>query len=167
MRLASRLPLLVVAWFFAEVVAFGLIARAVGFGGALFLCLLTSLAGVAMLRRIGVSTAWRLQRALATRSPAETGLSRDAMIDGGLAAIGSILLIMPGFVSDFCGLALAAPSVRGWLGDKIRKSPLNRGAEGRGSGPAVIELDPQEWTRTEMPGGKAAQTSLSPQNLSS
>src|SRR5664279_545521 len=105
MRLNARLPLLVLLWLVAEVAAFGVIARAVGFGGALFLCLLTSLVGVAMLRRLGVATAWRLRRAMAARSQEEAGLSRDAMVDGGLAAIGSILLILPGFVSDLCGLA--------------------------------------------------------------
>jgi UPF0716 protein FxsA len=159
MRLSARLPLLVLFWLIAEFAAFGLIARAVGFGGALFLCLLTSLIGVAMLRRLGLSTAWRLRRAMAARPQDEVGLSRDALVDGGLAAVGSILLILPGFVSDLCGLALAAPSVRGWLGDKFQNGRTSRGPERR-SGPTLVELDPQEWSRTDRAG--QAPASLGP-----
>ncbi len=148
MRLSARLPLLVFLWLVAEVAAFGMIARAVGFGGALFLCLLTSLVGVAMLRRLGVATAWRLRRAMAARAQEAAGLSRDAVVDGGLAAIGSILLILPGFVSDLCGLALAAPSVRAWLGERFQNGRTSRGP-GRKSGPTLVELDPEEWSRTD------------------
>jgi UPF0716 protein FxsA len=148
MRLSARLPLLVLIWLIAEFAAFGLIAHSVGFGGALFLCLLTSLVGVAMLRRLGLSTAWRLRRAMAARPQDEAGLSHDALVDGGLAAVGSILLILPGFVSDLCGLALAAPSVRGWLGDKFQNGRAG-GGPGRRSGPTLVELDPEEWSRTD------------------
>ncbi len=159
MRLGARLPLLVPLWLAAEFVAFGLIAGAVGFGGALFLCLLTSLVGVAMLRRLGVSTAWRLRRAMSARSQEEAGLSRAALVDGGLVAIGSILLILPGFVSDFCGLALAAPSVRGWLGEKFQNGRSGHASGGR-SGPMTVELDPQEWSRTDP--ARPAPTRLGP-----
>jgi UPF0716 protein FxsA len=161
MRLCARLPLLFLLWFAAEIAAFGLVAGAVGFGGALLLCLLTSLVGVAMLRRLGLSTAWRLRRAMAAGAPQETGVARDALFDGGLVAIGSILLILPGFVSDFCGLALAAPSVRAWLGGKFDNGRTGRGAAGR-SGPTLVELDPQEWSRTDQPARGPAQTSLGP-----
>jgi len=151
MRLSAPLPLLVLIWLVAEFVAFGLVAGAVGFGGALLLCLLTSLIGVVMLRRLGLSTAWRLRRAMAERRQDEAGLSRGALVDGGLVAVGSILLILPGFVSDLCGLALAAPSVRSWLGDKFQNGRAS-GGTGRSSGPNLVELDPGEWSRTDRPG---------------
>ncbi len=155
MRLSARLPLLISLWFAAEVAAFALVAHAVGFGGALFLCFLTSLWGFAMLRRLGLATAWRLRRALASRSYEDAGLSREAMIEGALVGLGSVLLILPGFVSDFFGIALAAPSVRAWLGAKIG-SRGGRGPLGRDRGPKLIDLDPQEWTHTEPPGAKPA-----------
>ncbi len=157
MRLSARLPLLILIWLAAEVAAFGLVVSAVGFGGALLLCLLTSLIGAALLRRLGLSTAWRLRRAMSARAPEEAGLSRAALVDGGLVALGSVLLILPGFLSDFCGLALAAPSVRGWLGAKFRN-----GGRGRGpmSDPTLVELDPQEWSRTDPSGPSDRPTRL-------
>ena len=162
MRLSARFPLLIALWFVAEILAFSLIAGAVGFGGALFLCLLTSLGGIAMLRRLGLSTAWRLRRAMAARSHEEAGLSRDAMVDGGLVALGSVLLILPGFVSDFCGLALAAPSVRGWLTEKFQNGRTSRGVGGRKASPTLVELDPQEWSRTDHPGRASTPAKLGP-----
>ncbi len=154
MRLSARFPLLFGLWLAAEFVAFALVAHAVGFGGALFLCFLTSLWGVAMLRRLGLSTALRLRRAMAMRSHEEAGLSRDAVIEGALVGVGSLLLILPGFVSDFFGLALAAPSVRAWLGEKIRLGRTTRGPGGRKAGPTLVDLEPQEWSRMDPPGGR-------------
>lgn len=147
MRLSAAFPLAILLWFAAEAFAFSLVAGAVGFVGALFLCLLTSLIGIGLLRRLGLATAWRLRRAMASRPADETELTRAALVDGGLVAIGSILLILPGFVSDFCGLALAAPSVRAWLCGKFG----NR--RGRGGDPGLVELEPGEWTRMDPSDG--------------
>lgn len=155
MRLSARLPLFVMLWFLAEFIAFGLIAGAIGFGGALILCLLTSLAGVAMLRRLGLSTAWRLRRAMFARSQEEAGLSREAVLDGGLIAAGSLLLILPGFISDFCGLALAAPSIRARIAERFRRGATAQRGGGR-SAPPLLELDPREWSRTDQAGGPRA-----------
>ena len=135
MRLPARLPLFIALWCISEVLAFALIVHWVGLGGAVVLCVLTSLAGAAMLRRLGLATAWRLRRALAARSHEEAGLSREAAFDGALLGIGAVLLILPGFVSDFFGLALAAPSFRAWLSDRIQIGRTSRGPKGRRSGP--------------------------------
>jgi UPF0716 protein FxsA len=151
MRLSARLPLFLALWLVAEFAAFTFVSHAVGFGGALFLCLLTSLIGLAMLRRIGLATALRLRRAMAMRSHEQAGLSRDAVVDGTLAGLGSVLLILPGFVSDFAGLALAAPSVRAWISDKLQMGRTSRGPRGR-AGPTLVDLDPHEWSRIDPPG---------------
>ncbi len=161
MRLSARLPLLIALWLAAEFAAFTFVSHVVGFGGALFLCLLTSLIGVAMLRRLGLSTALRLRRAMAKRSHEQAGLSRDAVVDGTLAGLGSVLLILPGFVSDFAGLALAAPSVRAWISDKLQMGRTSRGPGGR-AGPTLVDLDPQEWTRIDPPGPAARPDRLGP-----
>ncbi len=46
-------------------------------------------------------------------------MSREAVLDGTLAGLGAVLLILPGFVSDLVGLALAAPSIRFWVTERL------------------------------------------------
>jgi UPF0716 protein FxsA len=67
-------------------------------------------------------------------------------MDGTLATLGALLLVLPGFVSDLIGLALLAPSVRHKIAGQIR----GRSVPGRGQAPRratadVIELAPADW----------------------
>jgi UPF0716 protein FxsA len=71
------------------------------------------------------------------------------MFDGALAGLGSILLILPGFVSDFFGFALAAPSIRSQLAAWLQSKPVHSGPGQRHAAPKEIELAPQEWTRLD------------------
>ncbi len=150
LRLGAKLPLLLFAWALAEFTAFAMVSKTFGLLGALLLCLMTSLAGVAMLRRVGLSAALGLRRAMARgRDPdVAAQASREAALDGALAAFGALLLILPGFVSDFFGLALASPSVRAWVQGRL-SSGGGRGPRARG--PATLDLDPGEWTRLDQP----------------
>jgi UPF0716 protein FxsA len=136
-------------WLASEVAAFALIVARISFSGAVLLCLLTSLAGFAMLRRVGLDAASRLRLALSKRSREQGLLSREAMLDGTLAGLGSILLILPGFVSDFIGLALAAPSIRIWVTERLQFGKFGRASSPRRGAPQVIELTPQEWSRLD------------------
>jgi UPF0716 protein FxsA len=155
-----RLPILFVLylslWLGAELAAFTAVVHWIGFAGAIAACILTSLAGLATLRRVGLSAALRLRQAMTARAKDPSGknqtvLSREAVLDGTLAGLGGVLLILPGFVSDLLGLALAAPSFRFWAADRLR---LGKAVPGKGQrrGPALIELASQEWSRNEGPG---------------
>jgi UPF0716 protein FxsA len=158
MRLPAWFLVSFAGWLAAEGAAYALIVHLVGFAGAVFLTILTSLAGLAMLRRLSLAAASRLRQSLVTRSADRQALSRDTIIDGTLSAVASILLILPGFVSDFVGLALAAPSFRGWVAERLQSGkaliPPRRTAR-----PEIIELGPQEWSRLDDPNAKARQTS--------
>jgi UPF0716 protein FxsA len=147
-----RLPVLIVMyfalWLAAELAAFGAVVHAIGFVGAIFACILTSLAGLAMLRRIGLSAALRLRQAAARKASEHNSLSKDKLLDGTLAGLGAVLLILPGFVSDLVGLALAAPSFRIWVSERLNLGQLGRHG-GRPSAPALIDLTPREWSRSE------------------
>lgn len=129
-------------WVVAEGLALGLILYLVGFTGAILLTLVTSLTGLTMLRRLGAEAAHRLRRSLFARAADRAALSREAVIDGTLSAVGSILLILPGFASDFIGLALAAPSFRLWVANRFW-------SVGGRTTPDVIDLAPREWSRLE------------------
>lgn len=151
-RLPGQIMVWLGLWLLAEFAAFSLVVHMLGFAGAIFLCLATSIAGAAMLRNVGLSAAINLRHGLVRRPDEDDGLAKEAMVDGALAGLGSILLILPGFVSDFLGLALAAPSIRsqlaGWLhGRSAQPAPTRRSA------PKEIELEPQEWTRHDSQRG--------------
>ena len=149
-----RLPVLFVLylslWLGAELAAFAAVVHLIGFTGAIAACVLTSVAGFATLRRVGLSAALRLRQAVAARAKDHSVLSREAVLDGTLAGLGAVLLILPGFVSDLLGLALAAPSFRYWAVDRLRLGKVGR--PGNRAAPALIELAPREWSRHEGPG---------------
>jgi UPF0716 protein FxsA len=151
-----RLPVLFVLylslWLGAELAAFAAVVHLIGFPGAIAACILTSLAGLATLRRVGLSAALRLRQAVAARSKDHSVLSREALLDGTLAGLGAVLLILPGFVSDLLGLALAAPSFRYWAASRLGLGKAGRPGSGHRSAPALIELAPREWSRHEGPG---------------
>src|ERR1700737_3115154 len=123
-----RLPVVIVIyftlWLGAELAAFGAVVHAIGFVGAILLCILTSLAGLAMLRRIGVSAALQLRQAAVKNATERNGLSKVKLLDGTLTGLGAVLLILPGFVSDLVGLALAAPSFRRWVSERLNLSRI-------------------------------------------
>lgn len=152
MRLPVQLMLWLALWFVSEIAVFALIVARIGFSGAVLLSIMTSLAGVAMLRRLGLDAASRLGLALSKRSREQGVFSRDAMLDGTLAGVGSILLILPGFVSDFLGFALAAPSIRIWVTERLQLGKFGRAPNTRSAGPKVIELAPQEWSSLDETG---------------
>jgi UPF0716 protein FxsA len=154
-RLPARILTYFALWLAAELAAFGAVVHAIGFVGAVIACILTTLAGLAMLRRIGVSAALRLWQAANARE--HNSLSRDKLFDGTLAGLGAVLLILPGFVSDFAGLALAAPSIRVWVIDRLSLGRIGRQGR-RPAAPALIDLTPREWSRREEESGSPNQS---------
>lgn len=123
-------------WLALEVAAFAFVVSRLGLGGALIIGLLTLAAGFATLRRVGRGA---LDGLRAQVNSGETG--ERAVLEGTLAALGGVLLILPGFVSDAIGLALAAPSIRGALARRFGRSA----ARATSSRDGVIDLDPADW----------------------
>ncbi|MGD9543962.1 MAG: FxsA family protein [Methylocystis sp.] len=129
-------------WIVLEILCFALVVRAVGLLAAIVLAIGASLLGLSDVRRLLDF----LRAGLAARAKGESSAMADgAMLDGGMQALASILLILPGFASDFVGLALKSPSVRQSLARWLRARA--------GSGdPRVIDLDPREWRREARSG---------------
>ena len=132
-------------WLGLEVIAFWSVVQLAGLFGAFLLAVSTTAAGVLILRNLGRGAAQALRQSLEGKE-----LASGKMLDGALTALGAALLILPGFISDLAGLALAAPSLRQWLARRFGGKAVARRTER----PEVIELGPGEWAAID---GKISQ----------
>ncbi len=124
-------------WLFSEFIAFSLVANTIGLHGAIIATLVTSFAGVFLLHRLGAAARQNLLAMLNTGG--ETGWFMPERLRAGLsAALGAVLLIIPGFVSDSVGLVLVARAAQAWWlsGDRVA---------GNAKKDDVLELSPREW----------------------
>jgi UPF0716 protein FxsA len=121
------------AWLAIEILAFVFVVQVLGVIAAIMLGVGTTLLGLADVKRLFLYVRQRL-----AEPHAEAGRGGN-LLEGGIEAVGSLLLILPGFASDLVGLALKAPSVRARLADRIR------GKAEATKGPKTIDLAPNEW----------------------
>jgi len=121
------------AWLVVEVVAFLLVVQFLGVVAAVALGAGTTLLGLLDIRRL-----LTYLRARVGRSTEKKAQPASKMVDGGLQALGALLLILPGFASDLVGLALKAPSIRADIAQRLRSGDSRKG-------PRTIDLAPNEW----------------------
>ncbi|MDO9442631.1 MAG: FxsA family protein [Beijerinckiaceae bacterium] len=132
MRGSTKLLLLIVAWFSAELIVLSLLVKAIGWMGVLILGAVTTLTGFLLIRSVGRKAVQTLQAGMR-----QGGAIEADVLGGSLRAIGAILLILPGFLTDAIGLALSLPMVSAMLRRKTtRPGPARDGA---------IDLDRGEW----------------------
>ena len=149
MRFTSQIKLALCLWLVLEVVAFSLVAQAVGVPRAILLGVMSSLLGLILLRRAGTSALMKLRAKVDGRLLDES--DKGHFLDEMLATAGALALLLPGFLSDVVGLALAVPVLRDRAAGWIKKKGAGQGLAGTGpgKGPATIDLDPEEWRRAE------------------
>ena len=88
-----------------------------GFLGAwptVMFVIITALIGAALVRSQGVQLVQQLQQRLA-----QGELPGLQLIEGVMLLMTGVLLVTPGFVTDFCGLLLLQPKIRGVIAKKI------------------------------------------------
>ncbi len=127
-------------WLIGEYVAFSFVAQQIGVEGAVIATLATSLIGILLLRRLGVSARQKIVEILNNRGDL-TWLAPQRMSAGFAAALGSLLLILPGFLSDLVGLFLLARSGWDWHNPVSSKSFADP--------TRTVELSPQDWHRID------------------
>ncbi len=121
------------AWLMIEAIAFLLVIQLLGLTAALALGVGTTALGLLDIKRLVTYARGRIGRSVdKANKPASSNL-----VDGGLQALGSLLLILPGFASDLLGLALKAPSIRADIARRLRGDARK--------GPRTIDLAPNEW----------------------
>jgi UPF0716 protein FxsA len=120
----------------AEIAAFIVVASLVGTATAVVLLVLVSLSGALVLRHVGSGAVTRLRAANAQIA----GVTLDG--SGMAAALGGILLIIPGFITGLLGVLVVFPVSRGWL-LRVFRHLFSR--DPRKARPQVIDLAPDEW----------------------
>lgn len=111
MRVALWLVLavpLIDLWLLIEV------GRAIGAGRTFLLMLLIAVAGLALIRRMGLATLLRARERMAAGEPPS-----EEMLDAALLTLGGVLLLIPGFVTDVMALVCLLPPLRHWLAARL------------------------------------------------
>ncbi len=102
-----------------ELYVFFKVSTAIGFFPALLLIIAGSALGVLVMRVAGLATVLR------TRASLQRGeLPAEQMFNGLVTAVGGVLLIVPGFVSDLLAVLCLLPFTRHFLIRKVRERAL-------------------------------------------
>src|SRR6266850_1532669 len=124
---------------FVEIAIFVAVALKLGVLAALALTILTSLAGMAVIRHAGRGEVERARSAFGDRTITRVELDGR----GFLTVLGGFLLLLPGFLTDILGLLLLLPLTQHWIRATLRRAVAR--AE-RSSGRAqVVDLEPDQW----------------------
>jgi UPF0716 protein FxsA len=120
-----------------EIVALVALASWIGFGWTLVVLLAGSVLGLWLARREGMRAVRALAEAARDRRVAHVELT-----DGLLVAMGGLLLVVPGLVTDVAGLLLLLPPTRSLARRRMvreaeRRAPELRNARIRGDGTVV------------------------------
>ena len=137
----APIGMILILWFIGEYIAFAYVVSLIGLSGALLIGILTFLVGINTLRQLGLSALSQIRQQVN-----QTEIRSTTGAEPVLHSIGALLLIIPGFLSDMIGLALLAPSLRGWLVSS-QKQPLS-GTRPKAN-PDIIDLDESSWRRID------------------
>ncbi len=140
---ARLLLLAILALPLIEIALFVVIGGAIGVLPTLLGVVLTGLAGLFVLRWQGVATISRLNARLQRGE-----LPAREMADTMLIGLGGLLLLLPGYFTDICGLLLILPPTRhliyALLARHFRVVGAGAGPH-RPAEPGLIELAPDDW----------------------
>ena len=147
------LPVLFLLMPLIEIGVFISVGQWIGLWQTIGLVVLSSLIGVFTLRVAGVASIQRINRDLRQGLAPEGGIAHSIFI-----ALGGLLLIIPGFVTDLCGLLLLLPPVRAFLKSRLKRHVVVRtGFSQSASRPNAyrdgqddfVDLSPDDYSRTD------------------
>ena len=134
-----RLRFIVVALVLAEIATFVLVGQAIGVLGTLGLTVLSTFAGVFLLRQQGLATLTRMRADMqAGRTPAG-GFGEAALL-----ALAAVLMVVPGLLSSTAGLLLFVPPLRRAMSRRIGATLRSRTVRHERFRPARTDLELHE-----------------------
>ena len=96
-----------IAAILVEIAMFIVVGKALGVFNTLLLIILTSVIGVIVAKKQGIQSVRNLQNSVSEGNPPGV-----AIIDTFLIFVGGVLLVTPGFLTDFIGFSLIIPFTR-------------------------------------------------------
>jgi UPF0716 protein FxsA len=126
---------------FVEIAIFVAVALKLGVLAALALTILTSFAGMAVIRNAGSSEVQRVRTAFGERTISRVEVNAGSF----LTVLGGFLLVLPGFLTDILGALLLLPPTQHAIGAALRRA-VGRMERANGR-PDVVDLPPEEWQR--------------------
>ena len=143
------LPLLILAYPLLEIAVLIMIGSSIGVLATIGLIIGSGIIGAMLLRFQGFALLARM------RSEINAGrMPEKEMADGAMIALGGVLLMIPGFISDVLGILLFIPQVRAMLRSYLSRNitvvragarPNRQGTGGDG----VVDLDTSEYQRND------------------
>jgi len=124
---------------FVEIAIFIAVALKLGTLAALALTILTSFAGMAVIRNAGARDVQSVRTAFGERTISRVELDGH----GFLTVLAGFLLVIPGFLTDALGVLLLLSPTQKAIGAALRRA-LGR-AERAGGRRDVVDLPPGEW----------------------
>ncbi len=131
--------LLVLAWPFLEIAAFIYVGGRIGILPTIALTVLSSFAGVILLRVQGIALLQRLRAELGKNRVPATELGHGAFI-----AFAGLCLLIPGFLSDIIGLLLFLPPVRHLILVLLTRN-MTVVVQTTSTRAPIVDLDPHDW----------------------
>ncbi|WP_249691567.1 FxsA family protein [Stappia sp. WLB 29] len=128
-----------------EILVFVEVGSEIGAVPTVLLTIATAVAGSLMLRLQGLSLLRRV------RAEMDRGqVPGEDIMQGALIVVASVLLLIPGFVTDALGLLLFVPPLRAAIARimvrNAKVTVVRAGARRKGQGEGVVDLDRNDWT---------------------
>lgn len=127
-----------------EILVFVEVGSEIGAVPTVLLTIATAVAGSLMLRLQGLSLLRRV------RAEMDRGqVPGEDIMQGALIVVASVLLLIPGFITDALGLLLFVPPLRAAIARimvrNAKVTVVKAGARRQGRGDGVVDLDRDDW----------------------
>lgn len=131
MRVSSLGAFVPIFWIGAEIVAYGVIIQQFGISIAILIGITSLALGIITFRRLGMGLA-----SISNNGSAGPEAILRTLKKIGWAALGALLLILPGFISNFAGIVMIMINPGAWLTPQANRDPVDD---------SIIDLEARDW----------------------
>ncbi|MDD9328874.1 MAG: FxsA family protein, partial [Bartonella sp.] len=122
------------------IAGFIIVGKEIGILATLSLIFLTMMSGIALLRMKGIGLIKNIQSKLLQGQTLEHYIANDALI-----ILGAVLLTVPGFISDICGILLLIKPIRIFIWNLFLSLINKKNSNGQNESEKIIELNAEDY----------------------